>query len=182
MPSSRFVALLRGINVGGNNIIPMRDLKACFEAMGFSDVQTYIQSGNVIFSATKGTPASLEPVIEQALAKRFNYGATVVVLAAKELHKVIAEAPKGFGASEDCRYDVLFVKRPLTTAKAFAQIPRKEGVDHASMGAHALYFSRLISKATQSKLNRIAALPCYKLLTIRNWNTTKTLEGMMNDG
>ena len=174
------LALLRGINVGGNNVIPMRDLKACFEAMGFADVTTYIQSGNVLFTAN-GDTASLETTIEAALAKRFNYGATVVVLTAKELKRVVTEAPPGFGSDPAAeRYDVLFVKRPLTTAEAFEQIPRKEGVDHASMGTHALYFSRLISKATQSKLVRITAMPLYKLLTIRNWNTTKTLEGMMH--
>ncbi len=181
MAASRFLALLRGINVGGNNVIPMRELQECFESMGLADVTTYIQSGNVLFAA-EGDTAALEQKIEQGLAKRFSYSATVVVLTAKALRRVVTEAPPGFGQDTAAeRYDVLFVKSPLTTAEALEKIPRKEGVDHASAGTHALYFSRLISKATQSKLSRITAMPLYQLLTIRNWNTTTKLLALMTE-
>ena len=76
---TRYVALLRGINVGGKNLIKMTDLKACFEALGFENVSTYIQSGNVLFSANKSNQAKLTSRIEEALSKTFNYKSRVVV-------------------------------------------------------------------------------------------------------
>ncbi len=69
--------MLRGINVGGNNIIKMADLKACFERMGFSNVSTYIQSGNVIFESTKKDAARLEKKIETSLSEAFRYDSRV---------------------------------------------------------------------------------------------------------
>ena len=69
IPVTSYVALLRGINVGGSNLIRMVALKACFEAKGFRDVATYIQSGNVLFTASRGNQATLTGRIEKALSK-----------------------------------------------------------------------------------------------------------------
>lgn len=174
--SRRHLALLRGINVGGSNVIKMAALKASFEEMGFSDVATYIQSGNVVFSTPTVERARLEGTIEAALAKRFAYTARVVVVPLGALRRVVKEAPGGFGARPDAyRYDVIFVKAPLTPRKALKVVETKPGVDEVAAGRHALYFSRLISKATQSRLARIVMKPEYKYMTIRNWNTTTKL-------
>lgn len=72
MKNIQYLALLRGINVGGKNIIKMVDLKACFEEMDLSDVTTYIQSGNVVFASTETDSAKLTDKIEKTLSKRFN--------------------------------------------------------------------------------------------------------------
>jgi uncharacterized protein (DUF1697 family) len=173
MNKNRFIALLRGINVGGNNIIKMADLKKSFETMGFSDVQTYIASGNVLFSADSDDKAQLELLIEAALSKAFKYASRVVVVSAKEMAQVVAQAPKGFGASPDeYRCDVLFVKAPTTTAEVLAQVSLKPGVDEVYAGEHAVYFQRLDSRASQSHINKIVQRPVYQSITIRNWNTT----------
>ncbi len=178
---SRYVALLRGINVGGNNIIPMAALRATFEAMGFTDVATYIASGNVLFTS-KGratSRAKLTATIESALDEAFEYASRVVVLSADELARVVAEAPEGFGRDKArYRYDVIFVKPPLTARKVLPEIPTKEGVDVVVAGAHALYVRRLVAKATQSRLSRIVQVPLYKNVTIRNWNTTEKLSAL----
>ena len=177
---THYVALLRGINVGGNNIIKMTDLKACFESLGFKDVRTYIQSGNVLFRAVGSNQASLTKRIETALSKSFNYKSRVVVRSQKQMKAIIAKAPKGFGSDQDTyRYDVLFLKDPLTAAKAMKSVFMKEGVDEAYPGKGVLYFSRLDSKAAQSRLNRIASMPVYQNMTIRNWNTTTKLLNLM---
>lgn len=179
--SKRHVALLRGINVGGNNLIKMAELKQSFEAMGFSDVATYIASGNVVFS-TKAMPrAKLVKAIESALDDAFGYASRVVVVSADELALVVEEAPAGFGKEpKKYRYDVLFVKPPLVAREALPLVPVKEGVDVAAAGKHALYFRRLISKATQSRLSRIVALSIYRDITIRNFNTTTKLLEKVN--
>src|ERR1044071_1659805 len=94
---NQYVALLRGINVGGNNLIKMTALKACFEKQGLSDVSTYIQSGNVVFTADAAGAAALVTRIERALGVAFDYQASVVLRTRKQMQEVVARAPKGFG-------------------------------------------------------------------------------------
>ena len=180
MAEIQYLALLRGINVGGNNIIKMADLKACLENMGFTDVVTYIQSGNVLFRAAEKDKTRLTTKIEGVLSERFNYKSRMVVVTSKELEKAIEEAPKGFGRDLDkYRYDVIFLKEPLTATEAMKNVRIKEGVDNAYAGKTVLYFSRLISKASQSYLTKIIKLPMYQNMTIRNWNTTTKLLALM---
>ena len=176
----KYVALLRGINVGGKNLIKMTDLKACFEALAFESVITYIQSGNVLFSTDKSDQARLTIQIEEALSKTFNYKSRVVLRSHKQMKEIVARAPKSFGNDPATyRYDVIFLKAPLTAVEAMKSVTAKEGVDQAFAGQGVLYFSRLISKASQSHLTRIIGMPVYQDMTIRNWNTTSRLLNMM---
>ncbi|HLO29524.1 MAG TPA: DUF1697 domain-containing protein [Anaerolineales bacterium] len=174
------MALLRGINVGGKNLIKMIELKACFEALGFEHVSTYIQSGNVLFSADKSDQARLTGLVEKALSTTFNYESRVVLRSQSQMKEIIAGAPKGFGGDPATyRYDVIFLKEPLTAAQAMKSVSAREGVDQASAGKGVLYFSRLISRASQSYLTRIITMPVYQNMTIRNWNTTLKLLNLM---
>ena len=173
--------MLRGINVGGGNIIKMADLKGCFEEMGFAAVATYIQSGNVVFRSEEKDAARLVNRIERALSVRFAYASRVVLRTHRQRAHVVEHAPRGFGKAPDrYRYDVIFVKEPLTETEAMKSVSTKPGVDIAHKGKGALYFSRLTRKAAQSRLTRIVGLPVYQHLTIRNWNTTTKLLALMD--
>ena len=174
---ARYVALLRGINVGGKNPIPMAGLKACFEENGLDDVLTYIQSGNVVFSSPVSNQAELTRRIERIIRTTFaHYDASVVLRSRSQMRAIVDRAPKGFGAKPSkYRYDVVFLKAPLTAKTASKDVPIKEGVDRLWPGTGVLYSSRLISRATQSRLSRIVSLPTYQQMTIRNWNTTTRL-------
>jgi uncharacterized protein (DUF1697 family) len=175
-----YVALLRGINVGGSNLIKMSALKTCFEAQGLRDVATYIQSGNVLFTAGRASPRALTSQIEQALSKTFAYESRVVVRSFEQMKATVEKAPKGFGRQPALyRYDVIFLKEPLTAEEALKSVKAKPGVDRVSSGDGVLYFSRLISKATESQLSRIVGTPAYANMTIRNWNTTAKLLELM---
>jgi len=177
---NQYLVLLRGINVGGKNIIKMVDLKASFEAMGFTNVRTYIQSGNVLVESAEKDKDQLTAKIESELSRRFNFQARVVVVSQKELAAIIKSAPEGFGQDdENFRYDVIFLKEPLTPKEAMKSVSVREGVDTAHAGKQALYFSRLISRASQSHLTKIIGLPVYQNMTIRNWNTTTKLLALM---
>ena len=177
---NQYVALLRGINVGGKNLIKMADLAACFEALGFDLVRTYIQSGNVLFSAGGTDRDRLAKRIENALAERFNYPSWVALRSHEEMKAIVTHSPQGFGSEPDTyRYDVIYLKEPLTSSEAMQSVTTKAGVDQAFAGEGVLYFSRLISKATQSHLTRIISTPIYQSMTIRNWNTTTRLLEMM---
>lgn len=176
----QYVGLLRGINVGGNNIIKMADLKACFEKMGFSEVSTYIQSGNVIFSSDETDLKKLTEKIEKTLSKQFNYQSTVVVVSHQELKDAVKKAPKGFGVEPtNYRYDVIFLKAPLSGKEAIKEIKVREGVDEVAAGKNVLYFPRTIENITKSYLSKIILLPIYKQITIRNWNTTSKLVSLI---
>jgi uncharacterized protein (DUF1697 family) len=180
MADQTYVALLRGINVGGKNLIKMTELKACFESLGLKNVRTYIQSGNVLFSTGKSDKSRLTGQIEDSLSRTFNYTSRVVVRSAEEMKAIVAHAPEGFGSDPATyRYDVIFLKEPLTSAEAMESVSLKEEVDQAFAGDGVLYFSRLISRATQSRLARIVSLPVYQSMTIRNWNTTAKLLDML---
>lgn len=171
-----YCALLRGINVGGNNIIKMSDLKSCFESMGLSNVSTYIQSGNVLFSSDKSDKVKLVDTIETQLSKTFDYQSKIVLVSKKQLEVVVTKAPDNFGTDpEKYRYDVVFLKEPLTATEAVKSIKTREGVDTVIPGKDVLYFSRLIELAGKSYLTKVIALPIYKNMTIRNWNTTTRL-------
>lgn len=176
----QYLVLLRGINVGGNNIIKMAALKTCFETMGFAEVRTYIQSGNVLFHAVETDTVKLSAMISQAIFETFGYQLRMVIISHKQLKEIVATAPREFGKEPEIfRYDVLFFKGPLTPVEAMQVISTKEGVDFVETGKHVLYFSRLSSKSTQSHMTKITAQPMYQQLTIRNWNTTTRLLALM---
>ena len=178
---TQYVALLRGINVGGKNLIRMPALKACFEDGGFDEVRTYIQSGNVLFRARGTRTTVLTQRIEAMLADAFDYVPTVVVRSETQLRSIVTKAPKGFGAHPSTyRSDVIFLKEPLGARAALAHVRTNPAVDELHAGTGVLYFSRLTSKATQSRLNSIVGSPIYPSVTIRNWNTTTKLLEMMS--
>lgn len=174
----RWVALLRGINVGGNNIIPMADLRACVSALGFTRVATYIQSGNVLFDAP-GRHATVVKTLEQALSTSFNSQAKLVLRSAAEMQAVFDDAPEGFGRDRtQFKYDVLFARPGVDVAAVLTEVPVHPEVDVATAGRHALYYRRFIARETSSRLSRLVQMPVYKELTVRNWNTTLRLVQM----
>jgi len=181
-PDTTYLALLRGINVGGKNVIKMADLRNCFEAEGFRDVATYIQSGNVIFRSPASGLRTLTNRIEEMLAMAFDYEASVVLRSRRQMRAVVAGAPTGFGEQpKTYRYDTLFLKAPLTATSAMESVPARPGVDEAWAGSGVLYFSRRIDQASRSYLSRLASMPVYQRMTVRNWNTTTRLLELMDE-
>jgi uncharacterized protein (DUF1697 family) len=177
-----YIALLRGINVGGKNLIRMPALKAAFEEDGFEDVATYIQSGNVLFAGPGTRTTELTERIETLLAEAFDYVPTVVVRNRAQMRAIVDRRPNRFGAEPaKYRYDVVFLKEPLTAKVAMKSLQLKPGVDEAHAGTGVLYLSRLDARATQSRLNKIASSPIYPSVTIRNWNTTTKLLSLMDE-
>ena len=175
------VALLRGINVGGKNLIAMPELAGAFRDAGYRDVSTYIASGNVLFTAGPATGPELEDAVERLLQERFGVPVLVVVRSREELAATIAAAPADHGSAQ-LRSDVFFLKQPLTAEAALAELPElREGVDSVTAGPGALYFSRVAAQATRTRIQRFMALPVFQQVTVRNWRTTTRL-GELLDG
>jgi len=176
----KFVALLRGINVGGRNPVSMPRLRACLENLQLKNVSTYIQSGNVIFESQHRNLPRLSVEIEAALTRDFGFPSVVMVVSAAQLEQVIAQAPPMFGEqSAEYRYDVAFLKPPAAARDILSTIRLKEGVDQAFAANDVLYFQRLTERASQSHLPRLTSHPAYKIMTIRNWNTATQLHRLI---
>lgn len=179
-PGVDYVALLRGINVGGRNIVRMAELRAAFEELGFEDVTTYIQSGNVLFRTAGRKRTEIAARLEAELSERFGTELKVVLLEGALMQQVLDEAPAGFGR-ETHRCDVIFIREPLTVERALEVAETKEGVDEVWPGPGVLYFARLEAKASSSRLSKIVGKPEYKEMTIRNWRTTTRLAEMLRE-
>jgi uncharacterized protein (DUF1697 family) len=181
MPMTRYVALLRGINVGGRNKVAMADLRAAFEDSGFDSVSTYIQSGNVLFRTTASS-ASLESNLEEILERRLKIPLVAVVRSRAQIRKVIDSAPDGFGAQpKKYHSDAIFLKKPLTSGQAMKVVDLREGVDRAWPGTGVIYFQRLSARRTQSRMSRIIGTPEYQQMTIRSWATTTKLLSLLDE-
>ena len=179
-PDKIYLALLRGINVGGKNIIKMDSLKKTFGEMGVSGVKTYIQSGNIIFNSGETDKAKLTLTIEKTLSQRFDYEARVLLLSLAEYKKIIEKAPAGFGEEpEKYRHDVWFLMTGLSAAEVIRNLSVREGVDWVYKGKNAIYTKRLTTQMGKSRLSRIIQTPMYHNITIRNWNTSKKLLELM---
>jgi len=175
---ARYVALLRGINVGGRNKVTMAELRRVLEGAGHTAVRTYLQSGNVVFSSD-APRRTLEADVERLLDVELATPVVVVVRSAGELRQVVAGAPDGFGAAA-VHSDVVFLRSPLTPAAAMRAVRLAEGVDRAWPGRGVLYFTRLSAARSRSRMNSIVGTPEYRLMTIRNWSTTTGLLALVD--
>jgi uncharacterized protein (DUF1697 family) len=176
------VALLRGINVGGRNLIGMPELAASFRDAGYGDVQSYSQSGNVVFTPDGAAGPELEHAIERMLEERFEIPILVIVRSHPQLAATIAAAPADHGSAE-LRSEVFFLKHPLTADAALAEMPElREGVDSVSGGPGAIYFSRVAARATKTRITRFMALPVFQQMTVRSWRITTRLSELLDAG
>lgn len=175
--TTAYLALLRGINVGGKNKVPMAGLRKLLEEIGLDSVSTYIQSGNAIFRSRLAA-STIARKIEEALTTTFALDdelIKVLVLSRDELRAVIDKRPKGFG-DEPGNYhsDAIFLM-DIKPDEAFVVFAPRDGVDKVWPGDGVIYSQRLSAERTKSRLSRIVASPLYKSMTIRSWQTTQKL-------
>lgn len=176
------LVLLRGINVGGRNKVPMAELRAVLEDLGFSNVSSYIASGNVVLDSDLSA-AKVATKIEDALPKAFKLDAELIriaVLSRAELEGVVKHRPKGFG-DEPRKYhsDAIFLMG-IDADKAMAVFSPRDGVDTVWPGDGVVYSQRLSAERTKSRLNRIMGTPAYASMTVRSWQTTVALLELMH--
>lgn len=178
-----YVVLLRGINVGGKNNLPMAQLRQYLEEVGFSNVATYIASGNVILESDK-SPDAIKAQIEAILPQRFNLNDEVIkvlVLNRDQFQAVIDNKPEGFGEEPDKYHSDAIFLIGIDSAQAFSVFSPREGVDAVWQGDGVIYSQRLSAQRTKSRLGKIVAAPEYKSMTIRNWATTTKLLEILKD-
>ena len=175
----KYIALLRGINVGGNAIIKMTDLKKEVEDSGFTHVSTYIQSGNIVFESDQKEIDKITTRLAEALLKKFQFNSGIVVKTHEQLKKIISEVPADWKKRDDLRCYLAFIREPVSAQDVMREIKLKEGVDFAKAGDGVVYLSTLLSGLTKSGFTKLVGTKIYKDITIRNYNTAQKLFAMM---
>ena len=177
---SKYLALLRAVNVGPKNRIKTDRLIALFQELNFSGVKTYIQSGNVIFDDPESNRAILTDKIEKRLFQEFNNGVKISLLTFREMEKIIVDKPPRYGEeNEKYRYDMFFFINPLTAKNALIKMAEKEGVDQIIEGNKVLYYRILKERMMESALFKTMRTRLNENITIRNWKTTAKLYELM---
>jgi uncharacterized protein (DUF1697 family) len=173
------IALLRGINVGGNKMIAMADLRDLLAKLGFTDARSLLQSGNLVFSSTRRTPAQLEALLDAEIEKRIGVQSDVFVRTAAELAEVVARNPFAEEAKRDPGHLLVMFLRDAPDAQAVAAlnaaIVGRETVRVIGRHAYAIYpdgmgRSKLTNAVIEKKLGTRG--------TARNWNTVMKLAAL----
>lgn len=171
----KYIALLRGINVGGNTIMKMSDLKKAAETCGFTSVRTHIQSGNIIFESDKTDTGKIAEQLEHELLNRFKYDSRVIVITYEQFKKILSEVPDEWKKRKDLRLYLAFVKGPVTAQDIIREAKPKEGADEVKAGEGVVYMSTVLSGLTKSGLTKLITKSVYKSITIRSYSTCQNI-------
>lgn len=174
-----YVALLRGINVGGKNKVAMRELSAAFEEAGMDSVKTYINSGNVIFSSTIRAKPRLVGLLEGAIAKRFGLRIDVLVRDIRSMRAVVETIPSHWTNDKAMKCDVMFLQDDVDRPSILKQLQFKPEIEDVRYVRGALVWRVDREAVTRSGMMKLVGTPLYKRMTIRNCNTTRKLLQLM---
>ena len=174
-----FVALLRGVNVGGNNMISMSALKNSFEAMGFPHVSTYINSGNIIFTTKENDARKLEKKIEQMLSQEYQLESRVVLRSLPEMERLVQSLPRTWTGDPNWRYNVIFLRHTIDSEKILDELVVKDDIEEVVYSPGALLWSAQVSDLTRTNMIKLSSRKMYQDMTIRNLNTTRKLCELM---
>ncbi|MFL5645025.1 MAG: DUF1697 domain-containing protein [Chloroflexota bacterium] len=181
---TRYLVLLRGINVGGRNKVPMAALRELLESHGHTKVSTYIASGNVILTSDQSA-AAIKQELEEALPRTFKLDSeliAVLVLTLAQLRAVVEKRPKGFGDHPETYHSDAVFLMGIDVATAMKVFDPRPGVDEVWAGNGVIYSQRLSAERTKSRLGKIVGTAAYKSMTIRSWQTTMALLARMEQG
>lgn len=175
----RYIALLRGINVGGANKISMADLRSVFEDAGMSKVSTYINSGNVLFSADIEDRDRLVEVLQDAIKVRSGLSPDVQVRDEDELEAVVRAIPVKWTNDASMKCDVVFLQPDADSADILGELGPRPGIEDALYVPGAVVWRVDRVNATRSRLTRIVGTPLYHRVTVRNCNTVRKLHELL---
>jgi uncharacterized protein (DUF1697 family) len=172
----KYIALLRGINVGGKNKISMRELKELFEDNEFQEVSTYINSGNIIFIAENPDVVFMKNKFERIILEKFRLDISVIVISAEDLYEGLKNAPDWWDNDKESKHNVMFVIPPATVEEVFLQVgeikPEYEKVSHFK---GIIFWSAPIKTFSRTRWSKVVGSAAYNSITIRNANTVKKL-------
>lgn len=174
-----YVALLRGINVGGNTKVEMKKLKVLFERIKFTDVSTYINSGNVLFRTDKPR-ATLASHIERLIEEDFGFPVRVVVRDQKQISEIADKVPKNWTNDTEQKTDVIFLWEEVDSPKVLQEILTNPKVDRLIYIDGAIIWHIDRAHYNHSGMHKFIGTRIYKQMTARNINTVRKLRDLMS--
>jgi len=176
----RYAALLRGINVGGNKKLPMADLRTLLSSLGHTDVTTYLQSGNALFTSPWDDPAALAQEIEQQIARDLGLAVRVLIRTPDELAEVIASNPFPDATATPTKLHVSFLSASPHAERLAAIDARQFEPDQFRVGDRAIYLWLPNGAAETKFTNDFWERRLGLTATTRNWNTVTKLLGLIS--
>lgn len=173
--------MLRGVNVGGNNKVEMKQLASAFEEAGMTAVRTYINSGNVIFSTEQTDRGKLTKRLEAECDKRFGFPFSMVVLDLDQMRAIVESTPSDWANNETMRCDVMFLRDEEAGAWILDEVPFNREIEDVLCPPGAIV--RRVDRKDQSRsgLLKVLGTPAYQQITIRNCNTARKLLDLMQE-
>lgn len=175
-----FVAFLRGINVGGKNQVSMTDLTKSFLQLGFSEVSTYINSGNVIFNSHGFTNEELQKMIETSIAYLFSNPISVVVRSSQEIQSTIDHIPIDWLNVDDRKYNVIFLLSSIDGSDIIKHFVLQPNLETLAYAPGVLFWASSASGWSQTTMSKLNQMPISKSMTIRNVNTVRKVFALMS--
>lgn len=175
----KYVALLRGINVGGNNKVDMKQLKQVFEQSGVTSVRTYINSGNILFESAHWSKTELADMLEKAIETTFGFAVKVLVRSHDDILAIMAMLPEKWVNNAEMKCDVMFLWESVATESVVEQLIVKPDIDSIKYVAGTILWSVDKKNVTRSGMMRLVGTDLYKHMTIRNCNTLRKIASMM---
>ena len=176
----RYVALLRGINVGGRTLVKMAALVTCFEQLGFAAVSTYIASGNVLFETDESDPAELATTIEAAIEQRFELPVKVVVLDRAAYAAIVGSIPDSWIGDGTRRANVAFLRRGTDATQVVRELEPDPAIEEVKAVEGAILWATRRDALNRSVMRKLIAGAAYKELTVRSLNTTLRLHELLS--
>ncbi len=177
----KYVALLRGINVGGNRKVSMSELKALFEKAGMEQVKTYINSGNVVFTSSVKAKQKLTTTLEAACKSAFGFDITILIFSSSEIATIAQQLPDSWSNDGTMKSDVIFLWPQVDHPDIVNKLTIKPGVDTVLYTPGAVLWGMKRELATKSGLYKLVGTPIYKQMTVRNCNTLRKLAALLAD-
>jgi uncharacterized protein (DUF1697 family) len=171
----RYVAFLRAINVGGNNIVKMDRLRKVFESVGFTNVETFIASGNVIFDGA-GRTDGLERAIEAMLKKALGYEVSTFVRTGTELRALAAhDAFAAAAVARAARFNVAFLTKPLATTRKKALMALRSGDEDFHVHGREIYWLSQVMQSESEISNGVFEKTLGQRSTVRGISTVRKM-------
>lgn len=174
-----YVALLRGINVGGKNKVEMNLLKETSRRAGMESVSTYINSGNVIFIDNKHTKAQITELLQKAIWEDFQLDIKVLVRDINDFENMMKVLPESWKNDENMRSEVLFLWEEVDKGTLPDEIKIKPEINSVLYVSGAILWSIDRKNITRSGMQKLIGTDLYKNMTIRNVNTTRKIYEIM---
>lgn len=176
-----YVALLRGINVGGKNKIDMKLLQKTFERAGMKSVVTYINSGNIIFTQDSLSKLEVSPILEEAIHKDFGLQIKVLIRTLDDFKIIMSSLPASWKNDQHMKSDVMFLWNEIDDKSVIDKLQIKSDIDHVNYVTGAILWSVDKENAAKSGKIKLVGTDLYKKMTIRNVNTTRKIYKLMQE-